>query len=282
MHSAKVEKKNMSGVRKLNIPILMYHAIVPAEGSIEGLSAGQKIYAVDEWDFTQQIHLLAHKGLRSIKIPDLPKQCELYNTDGKYVVITFDDGYVSDYEIASRHLQDVDFKAIYFVTVEFTGKPGYMDWKHIKELNDTGHLIGSHGMTHRYLSDMDDKEIEEELARSKEMIEDRIGAEVNALSLPGGKGDMRVVRLARKTGYSAVCTSSIGTSTVENGYFILNRMPVRKSTTLKAFSSMVEFSPRSILRRRIFSSSKKLAAKMLGNRRYDTLRERILTVIPPR
>ena len=137
-------------------------------------------------------------------------------------------------------------------------------------------------MTHRYLSDMNNNEIEKELSRSKKIIEDKIGAEVNALSLPGGKGDMRVVRHARRAGYSAVCTSSIGASTVEDGFFILNRIPVRKGTTLNSFNSMVQLSPRLILRRRVLSSTKKLAAKMLGNRRYDILRERILTVIPPR
>ncbi len=280
--STKAEARNVSGIRKLKIPVLMYHAIRRAGVCADEMSPGQNVYSLDERDFVQQMRLLSRNRFRSVTIPDLISQHELYQTTGKSVVLTFDDGHASDYEIASEHLQSCGFHAAFFVTLEFLGRKGYMDWQKLSELSRVGHVIGSHGMTHRYLSDLDDNEVEHELLRSKGIIEDNIAAEVTALSLPGGRGDMRVLRIARKVGYSAVCTSSIGDSTVEDGFLVLNRIAIRRNMSLRSFLSMVELSPRSILHSRVVSGSKGLVARMLGSRRYDALRNRILAMNPPR
>jgi peptidoglycan/xylan/chitin deacetylase (PgdA/CDA1 family) len=260
----------------------MYHAIRRQGICDDGMMPGQNVYTLDEKDFAQQIGLLGENRYRSITIPDLIAQHELYETNRRSVVLTFDDGYISDYEIASEHLEAGSFHAAFFVTVDFLGRKGHMDWQKVRELDRTGHVIGSHGMTHRYLSDLDDNEVEEELSRSKGVIEDKKGGEVTALSLPGGRGDMRVLRIARNVGYSAVCTSSIGAGTIEDGFLVLNRIAIKRNMSLGSFHSMVRLSPGPILRSRVVSSSRSLVARMLGNRRYDALRNRILAVSSPR
>ena len=272
----------MSGIRKLKIPVLMYHAIAPKGSSARELSIGQNVYTVDEGDFSRQMGLLAANGFSSVTVDELSKEYDIHSSTLRSVILTFDDGYVSDYDIVLKRLSEWGFSGNYFVTVDFIGKPGYMTWEHIRELHNAGHNIGSHGITHRYLTDLDDEEVARELSRSKSIIEDKVGSEVKALSLPGGRGGRRVLRMARELGYSAVCTSTIGASTVEEGFLVLNRLPIRNRTSLDSFLATVQFRPRSIIPKRLSSRSRSIVSGIIGNRRYDVLRERLLSVGQPR
>ena len=65
--------------------------------------------------------------------------------------------------------------------VKRIGKPGYMTWEQIKTLHEAGHIIGSHGLSHEILTNLNDIQIEEELAASKKTLERNLEIEVNTL-----------------------------------------------------------------------------------------------------
>ena len=254
----------------------MYHAISSDGEGTPPLTPGERMYAVDESEFRGQMSQLERRNYRSVTVTDILANPDFYQMAGRNVVLTFDDGFASDCEIAATQLQSKYYHGNFFITTDYVGKDGYMDWSGIRNLSDAGHIIGSHCVTHGYLSEMSDDDAAEELVRSRKIIEDRTGRQVVALSLPGGRGGMRIVRLAKRTGYLAVCTSDPGAGTVEDGFLVLNRIPVKRTTSLKSFNSIIEFSRHSRLRDKLLHSSKHLASRLLGNRRYDALREKVL------
>ena len=94
------------------------------------------------------------------------KSLESRNDKGLY--LTFDDGYLSDYQIVLPLLIKYDFTATFFICIEKVGKEGYMNWRQINELNMHGMEIGSHSLTHSYFSSLSKNRILEELSVSKE------------------------------------------------------------------------------------------------------------------
>lgn len=93
------------------------------------------------------------------------------------------------------------------------GRGALMTWDQIRTMADAGMGIGSHGMNHRRLADLDVPAQSAELVRSKRTIEERIGREVASLAYPYGSPDAVgdwTRRLAREAGYRAAFAFRIG------------------------------------------------------------------------
>lgn len=141
---------------------------------------------------------------------------------GKAVVVTFDDAFRSVFELAAPILERHGMPGTVFVPTDAVARtqaswPGVdhwlggpheaelsvMRWDEISTLRDAGWEIGSHSVTHPRLPDLGQRALREELARSREEIEDRLGARCTSLAYPYGAVDDRVVAAARAAGYVA-------------------------------------------------------------------------------
>jgi len=131
----------------------------------------------------------------------------------KHLMLTFDDGFSSDFRIAQDVLNPRGIKAIFFVIPEFVNSasneqqeqfiyhqlyPGVkerrvpahlrsMSWEQIKLLSSQGHVIGSHSMSHKNLSKVDrEVELRHEIVDSGRIIESFIGKKVEHFAFPFG------------------------------------------------------------------------------------------------
>jgi len=121
---------------------------------------------------------------------------------------TFDDGHDSNRTYALPILADAGVKAKFFLVAGWIGsRLHFMNWARVRELVEHGHEIGSHGWSHALLTQCSDSELRNELARSKETIEQRIGQPVDAISVPSGRWNRRVLQAVRDAGYSRMYTS---------------------------------------------------------------------------
>ena len=99
----------------------------------------------------------------------------------KSVVITFDDGYRSILTNALPILKEFGFSATLFVNIYFVERKlperlychnwETLNWDEVRKLYEAGMLIGSHAVTHKKLTELNDEELKRELADSKELIE---------------------------------------------------------------------------------------------------------------
>lgn len=132
------------------------------------------------------------------------------------VIITFDDGDLSLYAIVYPLFRQYELEATIFLVPNFIGEVGYMSWEQVHEMSDYRTPSGrklfffeSHSLTHRMMADLNTVDIHNELARSKEILEQETGEKVTVLALPfgSGAGERRIINEAYDLGYQAIRTS---------------------------------------------------------------------------
>lgn len=78
-----------------------------------------------------------------------------------------------------------------------------MDWDDVRKINNSGHYIGSHSLTHAMLGTMDDETlVKSELNDSGRKIEKELGYFPKTISYPVGSYNKTTMRLSKECGYS--------------------------------------------------------------------------------
>ena len=258
---------------------LMYHNVCPDSGSYPDLSPSATSYFVTVSDFVAQLDELRARGtrrmtwddLRAFYAPDMevgaagPAECA--------ALLTFDDGWKEGVDLGGPVLERHAAHAIVFVTTDFLGRPHFLSRADVSRLDARRFRVGSHARTHRMLSLLTEPEIRAELADSKKMLEDLAGYEVDAVSIPSGAVDARVRRIAAECGYRFVFDSEVRVNRRGDSPAAIARVAVTRHTSLPTFRRYVEGRiARERLRRAVLSAPKRL----LGLRRYEKLRRRLL------
>ena len=224
--------------RRRGTPVLMYHQVGPHR---RGSSLNR--WRVPEEDFAAQLDLLARRGVRGVALRDLLDRPEA--TEPR-AVLTFDDGYAGVLARALPHLSSKGFSATVFVVSGKLG--GVNDWDGetpgeelltadgVRALAAAGVEIGSHGATHRALTELADDEVEAEVAGSRAALEALTGKPVVSFCYPYGAFDDRAVAAVAKAGYRAATVIRGGISPDLNDPFRLKRISVRGTNTLLDFS----------------------------------------------
>lgn len=193
-----------------NAIVLCYHALSPTWTADLSTTPER---------FERQISLLCARGYRPITFTEAA--CS--RPAGRTVAITFDDAYLSVLALARPILDNFAAPATVFVPTDYIGDdeplrwPGIdrwhggaderelrpMSWSQLQTLAQDGWEIGSHTGSHPHLTQLDDRALADELARSKAMCEAHVGASCTSLAYPYGDVDARVVAATAKAGYRA-------------------------------------------------------------------------------
>jgi len=219
--------------------------------------------------------------LYSIKKASIPVMCladlvklSYTNSYKRAISITFDDGWDSDYKIAFPVLKEYGFKATFFITTDWINKKGYVQEKWLKEMSQSGMEIGSHTLSHRYLTRLSEDKVYKEFYDSRCKLEDILGKEVTAVSIPGGEYNGKIIKLAYKAGYKIIATSKPGINLA--GSTLVNRIPIHSRTSLTDLKKIISFSPFFIFQLKSFYLARALIKKTFGIDDYLTLRNWII------
>src|SRR4051812_10187644 len=175
--------------------------------------------------FEQQMQELKNKGIAVIPMQDLLAWRRGEKAiPPKSAIITFDDGWKSQYDVGWPILKKFNYPLTLFIYTEGI-KPGHfsggesMSWEQLAEMRDAGVDIQGHTATHSDLRKPYDKvakkhlnpqEYEEwlqkEIVGSKEMIEQKLGVKVNCFAVPYGFHNDHIRDVAMKAGYEALFT----------------------------------------------------------------------------
>ena len=185
--------------------------------------------------------------------------------------ITFDDGHVSNYDIALPSLAARHLTATFFLTVGWiANRPGYMDWTQVRALQAAGQHIGAHGWSHALLTHCDDTTLRTELEQPRLTLEDKLGIAITTLSLPGGRFDPRVLSACRAAGYTHVFTS-VPHAEPPALPFLIGRLNLRSNTTLHTLSQLLDTRSGALSRLERQDRWKATLKKTLGDRIYARL-----------
>jgi peptidoglycan/xylan/chitin deacetylase (PgdA/CDA1 family) len=248
---------------------LMYHELeLPGRPFCQN-EPGYVRYIVSASDFRAQMQFLKDSGLSGMNVTTA-----LDNVAHPGVVITFDDGCETDLISAAPMIREFGFAGTFYVTVGFLDKRGYLSRTQLRQLSDLGMEIGSHSMTHSYLTDLSQEQVAREIADSKHELEQITGRSIQHFSCPGGRWDRRVRETARQSGYRSVTTSRVAANSRRSDPFALGRLAVMRETTLATFEKQSK--GHGLWEPRLRHSASTVVEVILGNRIYDLLRAQIL------
>ena len=221
---------------KSRVPILMYHSI---SDNLFGMSHPYFHINTLPEVFSDQMRWLHNSGYRTISIIEALAVLQAGDDLTKTVVITFDDGYRDFITDALPVLKQCGFSATLFLatdrirdTPERIGGADFLTWSDLRELHAEGVCFGSHTVTHPDLRSLGPDQLEYELGRSKEVLEDRLGVPIESFSYPYGfpEEDKDYARYLEDVlcnlGYNYGVSTILGRASRTSNRFFLPRLPV--------------------------------------------------------
>lgn len=157
------------------------------------------------------------------------------------VVITFDDGNVSDVEIALPLLLERNLSAQFFLLAGRTGEPGRLDEAGIRKLAGTGMTVGSHGWAHRDWRRLRPDEVKDEYQHALEELGRITDQRIDTVAIPFGSYDRGVIGHLRAQQLRRVYTSDGGWTDPEQ--WLQSRFSVRNETTAGDIRRMLAHRP---------------------------------------
>jgi peptidoglycan/xylan/chitin deacetylase (PgdA/CDA1 family) len=247
--------------------ILMYH------GVNENGGGAANPHCISARSFEEQVEFLYLSGYavvpwREITAPAIQGGVRVR------IGLTFDDANASDLHCAAvlaRH----GYTALFFVPTDEIGKPGRLSRAEVLELSRQGMGIGSHSHRHLHLVQLDDRELERELRRSKAILEDLTDLPVEHIAFPGGAYNRRVLETSRQVGYRYFHTSDWGVNTsrqLRKG--VLRRVPLVAGSSIVDFQGLLE--KRNHVSQQIQFHVKEMAKRVLGEQLYLRARSAFL------
>jgi peptidoglycan/xylan/chitin deacetylase (PgdA/CDA1 family) len=199
-----------------DIVILLYHRIGDGPGEIE-LRAEE--FAVQMAYLSERENVLSLDTL-------------LDGSTGGGVIVTFDDGTSDFHEFVLPILVGMRVPATLYLATSLVREEGGdgLTWRQLEDARDTGLVtIGSHTHSHADLSKLDERSSEDEMSRSKGLIEDRLGVECRHFAYPWSVASPAADRAARRIFRTAALESWRTNRTGRVDLFRLGRTPVLAS-----------------------------------------------------
>lgn len=229
----------------VNVPILMYHRITEIK---PGAGLAMQQMSVSPATFAVQMKYLADLGYHTITVKQLYNHLAARH-EGAYVpplptrpiVITFDDGYKTQYYNALPILNQYGFKATFYIIASAPGTADYMSWNMIKQLDAEGMDIESHTWSHKLLNWLSDVELTKELVDAKNLLEKRLGHAVTGFCYPYGGYNSRVVMAVEAAGYTNATIVAGGRYESYAKRFILPRISVYGNFDFSFFARNVYY-----------------------------------------
>jgi peptidoglycan/xylan/chitin deacetylase (PgdA/CDA1 family) len=207
--------------------ILLYHQITPK------INEKNVKMAVSPELFARQMAYVAKKHYPVISLNDFfVYQAKNIPFSSRHIILTFDDGFKDNYLYALPILKKYNFKATIFLSTDFIGSAAryspkldswtmekekaedsfclFLSWNEIKDMARQGIDFGSHTCSHPYLTRIPSLEAEQEIKKSKKIIENNLGQKIKFFSYPFGEFNKKIEGMVKRAGFSGACTAYPG------------------------------------------------------------------------
>jgi len=212
-------------IQSLEIPIITYHYIEIVKDQSDLI---RKSLAISPADLKKEILELKNQGYRFIFVKDIP---DLLNQkplpSGKFVALTFDDGYRDFYTDAFPVIKEASIKVTVFVISSFINYKNYMTEEQIKNILESGLVeIGAHSMNHYDLTSANQELLQAQIQGSKNSLEQKFGIKVLSFAYPYGQFNDQTASMVKKTGYTSAVSDIQGATQSLDNIFFLSRIRV--------------------------------------------------------
>ena len=112
------------------MPVLLYHRLGPSAGA----------YSVTPADFAAEMQRLHGMGFQAISLDQYVRfiRGKAVDLPPRPILITFDDGFQSSFEVADPILARYGWNAAIYVITGAVGNPGRLTWAQLRQMQATG------------------------------------------------------------------------------------------------------------------------------------------------
>lgn len=161
----------------IKIPILLYHNFV---ATVPDEDPDNFNYINTPQSFEENIKVILENGYTIISMKELDDAYNLKSElPDKPILITFDDGYYSNYEYIYPILKKYNVKASIFIVTDNIGKEidgiKYLGWNECLEMQESGLVeIFSHSKRHIFYNKFPARQIRDDVNESYKIIEEKL------------------------------------------------------------------------------------------------------------
>ena len=221
-----------AGPGKDAVPILMYHVIAapPAGAPFPGLY-------VQPSEFAAQMEALQRAGWHAVTLDQVQASWQHGASlgPGKPIVISFDNGYQSQYTQALPVLQRLGW--VGDENIQLTGLPpsqGGLSQAQIHGLVAAGWELDTQGISHADLITLDSEQLHYQVAVARRTVQQRFGVPVNWFCYPSGHYDATVIAAVKAAGFTGSTTVVPGWARPSEDRYRLHRLRVLGGTSPEA------------------------------------------------
>jgi len=222
------------------VPVLMYHAFTD--------SGERDRFVISKRSFARQMRLLKLLRYEVISLDDLAKALrDQRPLPRRAAVITIDDGYRDNLEIATPILRRRRFPAtVYLVSERIEGQNDWDDegavsgrpllsLEQIERMRADGVLFGAHTRSHCVLPELEDAAVGEQIGGSRRDLEATLGHPVETFTYPYGRYDERSVEAVAEAGFLAAATTWARPARLGDDPLRIPRIEIEGSDSLPRF-----------------------------------------------
>jgi peptidoglycan/xylan/chitin deacetylase (PgdA/CDA1 family) len=140
------------------------------------------------------------------------------------IVISFDDGYASQYQHARATLDRLHWPAVLDLEVGNVAAKGGLSRAQVARLVRDGWEVAAHTLTHPDLTTVDAARLRREVAGSRRWLQHAFDVPVRFFCYPAGRYDARVEAAVRRAGFEGATTTRQGVASPHDDPFALPRV----------------------------------------------------------
>lgn len=216
--------------RNRYINVIYYHDIVKTQG--------QSFMKTNIEIFKKQMKYLSRKGYKTYTFDELNKVKENQRFSSNSVLITFDDGWKSNYSEIMNLMLDLGLKYNVFLEVGKIGKdPKYLTWSEVRSMYKTGMVgFGAHTYSHPNMSKTTNYDFNKEILEANATIEQELGLKPTDFCFPfGAYGEESLREIVESGQYDRVYTSDLAYSYPMGNVTVMGRNGISNDESISVF-----------------------------------------------
>lgn len=226
-------------LRRMRVPILMYHYVSPLPPGADTLRVGLTVHP-DQ--FRGHLDLLRSQGYSTVTMYEVYLALtQGYALQPNPIVLTFDDGYAEHLDTVMPMLREYGFRGTFFIITGFADdlRAGYLTWPQVQTLAASGMEVAAHSKSHPDLRGRDYDFLVYEVYGSLESIRVNVGPTIQSFAYPMGRYDDGTVQILQQTNVAAAVTTEHGATHTTDRVLELRRLRVQNTTGVPGLQALL-------------------------------------------
>ena len=194
--------------------------------------------------FVKQLDMIEQMNIKFVDPRDFRQKISENKRERK-ILFTVDDGLLSFYKNAWPILRERKIPFILFVNTREVGSYNYMNWDQIIEISNSDIVeIGNHSHSHEYLVDESPELIKEDILKSIEIFEKKLGKNSEFFSYPFGEYSLEFKKIIKDLGFKYAFGQHSGVIDETKDLWELPRFPINeKYGEINRFKTLMKTLP---------------------------------------